>query len=214
MRTLALAFALVAAALLPAATAADNPQLVGTVGPGFDISLVDGAGNDVHHLDPGTYDLLVHDRADIHNFHLTGPGVNVSTEIDFTGDWKAQVTLRDGTYTFLCDPHNTAMRGTFTVGTPPTTTVAKPKPKPKAIAARVGPGATLAFPAKLASGRYVVTVRDLSARDNLHLKGVGVNRKTGVAARGTTRWTVTLVSGRYRVWSDAHPKVVRTVTVR
>src|SRR3982751_5275312 len=107
MRTFALAFALAAAALLPAATAADNPQLVGTTGPGFDISLVDGSGSDVHHLDPGTYDLLVHDRADIHNFHLTGPGVNVSTEIDFTGDWKAQVTLKDGTYTFLCDPHNT-----------------------------------------------------------------------------------------------------------
>jgi plastocyanin len=209
MRTLALAFALAAAALLPAATAADNPQLVGTVGPGFDISLVDGSATDVHHLDPGTYDLLVHDRSDIHNFHLTGPGADVSTEIDFTGDWKATITLKDGTYTFLCDPHNTAMRGTFVVGTPPPTPVVKAK----AIAARVGPGSTLAFPARLAAGRYVVTVRDLSARENLHLKGVGVNRKTGLAARGTTRWTVTLVSGRYRVWSDAHPKRVRTVTV-
>ena len=209
MRTLALAFALAAAALLPAATAADNPQIVGTVGPGFDISLMDASGNDIHHLDPGTYDVQIHDRSDIHNFHLTGPGVNVSTDIDFVGDRTVTVTLKDGTYTFLCDPHNTAMRGTFIVGTPPVTPVVKPK----AIAARVGPGATLAFPAKLAAGRYVVTVRDLSARDNLHLKGVGVNRKTGVAARGTTRWTVTLISGRYRVSSDAHPKLARTVTV-
>jgi len=209
MRTLALVFALAAAALLPAATAADNPQLVGTVGPGFDISLVDGSGNDIHHLDPGTYDLQIHDRSDIHNFHLTGPGVNVSTDIDFVGDRTFTVTLKDGTYTFVCDPHNTAMRGTLIVGTPPATPVVKPK----AIAARVGPGATLAFPAKLAAGRYVVTVRDLSARDNLHLKGVGVNRKTGVAARGTARWAVTLISGRYRVSSDAHPKLARIVTV-
>ena len=209
MRTLALAFTVAAAALLPAATAADNPQLVGTVGPGFDISLVDGSGNDIHHLDPGTYDLLVHDRADIHNFHLTGPGVNVSTDIDFVGDRSFTVTVKDGTYNFVCDPHSTTMAGKLIVGTPPATPVVKPK----AIAARVGPGAALVFPAKVAAGRYVVTVRDLSARDNLHLRGVGVNRKTGVAARGTTRWTVTLISGRYRVWSDAHPKLARSVAV-
>ena len=211
MRTFALVFALAAAALLPAATAADNPQLVGTVGPGFDISLVNASGNDVRQLDPGTYDLLVHDRSAEHNFHLAGPGVNVATEVDFVGDWKATITLRDGRYSFVCDPHSSVMAGNFTADTPPVVTT--PVVKPKAITARVGPGSTLAFPAKLAKGRYAITVRDLSARDNLHLRGPGVNRKTGIAARGTATWTVTLAAGRYKVWSDAHPKLVRTAVV-
>lgn len=210
MRTLALFFALAAAALLPAASTADDVQLVGTVGPGFTIALADSSGAPLHHIEPGTYDVVVHDLADQHNFHLTGPDVDVATSVDFVGDRTFTVTFKDGTYTFVCDPHSTAMRGSFVVGIVPTT---PPPAKPKAIAARVGPGATLAFPAKLAAGRYAITVRDLSPRDNLHLRGVGVNRKTAVKGRGTFTWTVTLVSGRYRVWSDAHPKLARTVTV-
>src|SRR5215210_5640425 len=60
MRTFVLLVALAAAALLPAATRADNAQLVGTVGPGYTISLVDAAGKSVESLEPGTYDLVVH----------------------------------------------------------------------------------------------------------------------------------------------------------
>ena len=49
-------------------TAADNPELVGNVGPGYSISLHDPAGNAVSQVDPGTYTLVVHDQSDIHNF--------------------------------------------------------------------------------------------------------------------------------------------------
>src|SRR4051794_38064692 len=186
MRTFAFFAALAAAALLPAATRADNPQLVGTVGPGYTISLVDGSGNNVSHLDPGTYDLVLHDRADIHNFHLTGPGVDVTTTVEFVGDRTFTVTFKDGTYAYFCDPHSDVMRGSLGVGadsgtdygssSTPTKTATT-----KSIAARVGPGRALTFPARLVHGRYAITVRDASPRDNLHLRGPGVDRRTGVA---------------------------------
>src|SRR6266498_4643252 len=70
--------------LLPSALAqADNPRLVGLVGTNdaFSISLRDGSGNVVRTLDPGTYDIAVSDRSEIHNFHLRGPGVDLSTEV-------------------------------------------------------------------------------------------------------------------------------------
>jgi hypothetical protein len=52
-----------------------------------------------------------------HNFHLTGPGVDRKTGINFTGRRRwSPVRLSNGTYTFLCDRHPTTMRKTFTVG--------------------------------------------------------------------------------------------------
>ena len=51
-------------------------------------------------------------------------------------------------------------------------------------------------------GRYLVIVKDDSSSLNFHLIGPGVNRKTGVAARGTIRWNVTLKAGTYRYSSD------------
>jgi hypothetical protein len=86
--------------------------LEGSVGPGFEISL-DGTDG----LGPGTYTLEVDDRAPEHNFHLTGPGgVDVSTSVGGEGEESFEVTLEPGEYTFLCDPHASSMRGTFTVG--------------------------------------------------------------------------------------------------
>jgi hypothetical protein len=78
---------------------------------------------------------------------------------------------------------------------------------------RVGPGRTLAAPARLSAGRYAVTARDASAADSLHLKGKGVDRKTGVVFKGQAHWTVTLKGGSYRVFSDAHPTLTRTIRV-
>jgi plastocyanin len=207
-RSSAAALAVFAAAALAGPTAAENPQLVGTVGPDFTIGLANASGARVSHLDPGTYDLVVHDLADIHNFHLFGPGVDVSTDIDFVGDKTFTVTFKDGNYTYVCDPHGTAMIGRFTVGTPP-----PPAPKPKVANLRVGPGAAIAAPARLTAGKYTITVRDQSAKDNVHVTGPGLNRKTGVAFRGTVKWTVTLRRGDYRVRSDAHTKLARTILV-
>jgi plastocyanin len=205
----AAAVSLVAAA----PTAADNPQLVGSVGPGYVISLTSG-GAAVTHLDPGTYTLVVHDQADVHNFHLFGPGgVNVATDIDFVGDKTFTITLADGIYNFNCDAHP-SMNGKFAVGNAqlPTDTTPKP-PAPRKLSLRVAAGGRVTAPAHLAPGRYAVTAADTSATESVHLKGSGVDRKTTAAFKGTAHWTVTLKRGRYRAFSDAHPKLARTISV-
>jgi hypothetical protein len=216
MRILLLAATIVVAGLIGvSSTGADDGQLVGTVGPGFGISLKDSSGAAVTHLAAGTYTLLVHDLSEEHNFHLSGPGVDVTTDVVFTGDKTFTINVTNGTYTFLCDVHSTTMHGLFTGGTtttPPTTTTT-PTPAAKALTLRVGPGRTLIAPARLAKGRYAITARDSSAADNLHLKGLGVDRKTGVAFKGQARWTVTLKAGSYRVFSDAHRTLTRTIRV-
>lgn len=86
--------------------------LNGSVGPGFDISL---GGTDG--LTAGSYTIVVDDQSPSHNFHLTGPGgVDVSTDVGAEGEETFEVELQAGEYTFLCDPHASQMRGTFTVG--------------------------------------------------------------------------------------------------
>lgn len=110
--------------------AADGQQLTGIVGPGFNISLQSASGARVSTLAPGTYTLTVQDKSDIHNFHLSGPAVDVATDIEGMGTQTFTVTLANGTYTYVCDAHASTMRGTFTVGTTATTTPTVTKPKP------------------------------------------------------------------------------------
>jgi hypothetical protein len=212
MRIALLAAASAAALVLAGPTAADNPMLVGTVGPGFSISLHDPAGNAVSQIDPGTYTLVVHDLSDIHNFDLSGPGVAAKTDIEFVGDQTFTVTFVEGRYSYVCDAHFATMSGKLTVGTPP---LPPPPPPPKArpLSVRVGPGHILVFPKHLAIGKYAITVHDLSKTDNLHLKGPGVDRKTGVAFRGTVTWVASLRAGTYRAWSDAHKTLGHAVKV-
>ena len=85
--------------------------LNGSVGPGFDISL-DGTDG----LTPGSYKLVVNDQSTAHNFHLTGPGVDVSTEVGEEGEKSFDIELQAGEYKFQCDPHASQMNGSFTVG--------------------------------------------------------------------------------------------------
>jgi hypothetical protein len=213
MRILLIAAACAASLLAASPTGAADGQLVGSVGPGFGISLKDSSGVAVTHLAAGTYTLLVHDLSEEHNFHLSGPGVNVTTDVGFTGDQTFTITVADGTYNYICDVHATAMHGQFTGGSTPPPTTTTPTSAAKPLTLRVGPGRTLVAPARLATGRYAVTVRDTSAADNLHLKGPGVDRKSGVAFKGQARWTVTLKTGSYRVFSDAHHTLTRTIRV-
>ena len=107
--------AVVAVPALAAPSRAAKERLTGTVGPSFTITLK-YEGEKVKKLDPGKYALTVNDKASIHDFHLIGPGVNkVVTTVPFTGTKTVTVTLKKGKYTYQCDPHSTAMRGTFTV---------------------------------------------------------------------------------------------------
>ena len=195
----------------------DDPVLHAVVGPDFTITLKDAGGNDVRRLDPGPYTIQVNDRSELHNFHLVGPGVDQTTSVDFTGEVRWSVTFRDGTYVFRCDPHSTVMRGTFTVGNVTTTTAAPPpppapKPRLAKLTARVGPGSRIAFPARARAGRTQITVRDSSASENFHLVGPGVNKKTGVAFRGTAKWVVTLKKGTYTFRSDARGSKLKGTT--
>ena len=104
---------LVAALAAPAAVAA-TPTLNGTVGPGFTITLTQG-GKKVTKLKAGTYVFKIADRSTIHDFHLTGPGVNKKTSVTGQGTTTWKLTLKKGTYKYVCDPHASIMKGSFTV---------------------------------------------------------------------------------------------------
>jgi hypothetical protein len=100
------------AATIEAETTGGGATLNGSVGPGFEIS-IEGADG----LSPGSYTLVVNDQSSAHNFHLTGPGgIDVATDVGAEGEESFEVELEAGEYTFVCDPHASQMRGTFTVG--------------------------------------------------------------------------------------------------
>ena len=79
--------------------------------PGFEISLTDADGADVTTLAAGQYTIEVDDQSDIHNFHLTGAGVDESTEVSAVGAETWEVAFEAGTYDFVCDPHASTMSG-------------------------------------------------------------------------------------------------------
>src|SRR6266540_105855 len=76
-------------------------------GDGFTIQLKQGAKR-VTKLRAGTYRLVVSDRSPIHDFHLSGPGLNkVATGVSFVGTKTIKIKLKRGTYRYVCDPHRT-----------------------------------------------------------------------------------------------------------
>jgi len=98
-------------------SAAAGTVLTATVGEGdaFVIKLVDGTGAPVTTLKAGSYEVKVKDASKIHNFHLTGPGVEEKTSVPDVTDATWKVTFSAGTYTFVCDPHPQKMKGSITV---------------------------------------------------------------------------------------------------
>jgi hypothetical protein len=211
-----------ASLLVPGAVGARGavvPPLVATVGSptsgnAFTISLKDSTGATISHLDPGAYTITVHDYATLHDFHVTGPGVDQATEVETTAQAVWNVTFTDGTYRYVCDAHPTTMRGSFTVGN-----VATPPPVKK-LAAQVGPRRVISLKTasgarvkRLTAGTYSVKVRDLTKADNFHLIAPGVNRKTGVRFRGTVTWKVAFRAGTGKYRSDAHKLLRRSFVV-
>lgn len=117
--TLSLLLGAVAAAALAVSgsgLAASPKTVTGTVGPGFTIGLA-MHGNKVTKLKAGTaYRFVIRDRSSIHDFHLSGPGLNrVLTSVPFTGTKSFLLRLRRGSYRFVCDPHSGIMHGRFQV---------------------------------------------------------------------------------------------------
>jgi plastocyanin len=213
VRTFLLVCLAAAAVIVPGAARARDAvtqPLVATVGSptsgnNFVISLKDATGAAITHLDPGAYTITVHDYATLHNFHLTGLGVDQATNVETTANTTWNVVFADGTYRYVCDAHPTSMRGSFTVGE-----VTTPPPVKKLVA-QVGPRRTITVKTasgarvrRLAAGTYKLTVKDLTKADNFHLIAAGINRKTGVRFRGTSTWTVRFRAGIARYRSDAH----------
>ena len=66
-------------------------------------------------LKAGTYTFKIQDKSNIHDFHLTGPGVNKKTSVGGQGATTWKLTLKKGTYKYVCDPHASFMHGSFTV---------------------------------------------------------------------------------------------------
>ncbi len=219
-RAVALAVALAVAALLGAtngaAVRAENPKLFGSVGQG--IVLRDAQGNRVTKLDPGTYDIEVEDQSDFHTFHLTGPGVNERTEVDFTGTVNWTVTFRDGNYIYYCDVHPLSLRGAFVAGNPPPepeptptpTTVVTPKSR---LVLTAGPSEVITLKTSagktvkaMKRGTYTVTVRDRGRIHTAHLVAPGFNRKTTpLTYVGTQTWKMKLAKvGTLRFYCDPH----------
>lgn len=112
---LALAVVAAAALLVAAPASAALPKLVGTVGPGFTITLKRN-GVKVKTLKAGKYTLTVSDKSKIHNYFLKGPGISKQiTGVAFVGTKTVTVTLKRGKYTYVCTPHAATMKGTFSV---------------------------------------------------------------------------------------------------
>jgi plastocyanin len=197
-----LAFAALAA---PGAGArADLPVLNAIVGTNdaYVITLNDASGKKVSQISPGTYSVVVDDRSAIHNFHLASNddlSVDFRTDVDFVGQKTFTVTFKDQTrYAYACEPHWQVMNGSFFV----TPTAPPPTPARPLRATVTAGGKVRLSSASVRPGRYRITVRDSSARDNFHLRGAGVNKRTSLRGRGTSTWTVKLKSGRYSYGSD------------
>ena len=109
-----IALAVLAAALAAPAAFARTPTLNGVDGPGYTITLKQGTKK-VSKLKAGTYIFKISDKSSQHNFHLTGPGVNKKTSVGGKGTSTWKLKLKKGTYKYVCDPHKTFMKGSFTV---------------------------------------------------------------------------------------------------
>lgn len=103
--SLVAALATALAAALPAIAA--TPTFKANVGPGFTIEMVPKP------IRAGKIRLVIDDESAIHTFHLTGEGVNVKTSVAAVESKTFAVTLKNGTYTFICYPHP-FMKGSFT----------------------------------------------------------------------------------------------------
>jgi plastocyanin len=107
---------------LPAQAA--TPTFRGSVGPSFTISMA------AKPTKAGKITLVVNDKGSSHNFHLRGPGgkeiagidaktkkavSRIATGVGSTGTRTFVLTLKRGTYRFVCDPHSSELKGSFTV---------------------------------------------------------------------------------------------------
>jgi hypothetical protein len=129
LRRLLIAVLALAAAVVPSAARADTPSLYANYVPNCTFQFVTDSGAAVGTVPPGTYQVVVFTPFAFSNgsaaceyvqFHLTGPGVNLATDLG-SGDSEVEqhtVTLQAGaTYTVQDDGHAAQTRRTFAVAT-------------------------------------------------------------------------------------------------
>ncbi|MBW3640344.1 MAG: hypothetical protein KY451_10915 [Actinobacteria bacterium] len=80
----------------------------------FEIALTTEDGQDVTTLAAGEYTIDVTDYSTIHNFALSGQGVDEATSVSEVEQTTWTVTVEPGEYTYVCDPHP-SMSGGFAV---------------------------------------------------------------------------------------------------
>jgi plastocyanin len=82
--------------------------------------------------------------------------------------------------------------------------------KTAGLTGEVGPGFTIQVKKAgknlktIKAGTYSIKVEDKATIHNFHLFGPGLNKKTGVAFKGDTTWTIKLKPGRYTYQCDPH----------
>ena len=108
-----------AAAMFLVPAQASTPKLIGTVGPGFTITLKNGTAK-VKTLKAGKYTFVITDKASIHNFTIErekgGPKIEkVLTATSFQGKKTVTVTLKTGSWKYYCSIHEPQMFGFFKV---------------------------------------------------------------------------------------------------
>lgn len=196
--------------------AGSNLALANTLGAVVDsttpltLALTTSDGVRVRVLAPGTYTVVVEDRSSSDNFHLIGPDIDEQTTLEFVGTVTWTLKLTPGGYAYRTDGS-----GAAGCGCSPNFRVSQPAPTElrgtvtaRTISLKTTAGARAV---NVAAGAYVIVVIDRSRRDNFHLSGNGVNRRTGVKSIGRTAWTVTLAPrSLYKYRSDSHPSLRRT----
>jgi plastocyanin len=116
----ALAAAADAVAIVASAEAmSSSTRLIGTVGPGYTISLKKGTAK-VKTLKAGRYTFVITDKSSIHNFTIErekgGPKIEKElTDTSFRGKKTVTVTLKKGSWKFYCSIHEPQMFGFFKV---------------------------------------------------------------------------------------------------
>ena len=116
----ALAAAAVAVAIVASAEArSSSTRLIGTVGPGYTITLKKGTTK-VKTLKAGKYTFVITDKASVHDFTIErekgGPKIEKTlTGTTFQGKKTVTVTLKKGSWKFYCSIHEPQMFGFFKV---------------------------------------------------------------------------------------------------
>jgi plastocyanin len=88
--------------------------------------------------------------------------------------------------------------------------VASAQAKSSGLTAEVGPGYTIEVQKAgkdlktIKAGTYRIKVEDKASIHNFHLKGPGLNKKTGISFKGETTWKIKLKPGRYTYQCDPH----------